>query len=119
MKLKWFVTLLFLTSFCIVSSFFIAANNVFAYRWMTIGMAIVSFIFYFIINKNNAKNASGNLAAVVVKFMLSILVVVIYIASFKSKNKIDFYFFLMAYLLFSAVSYTGAYYSIKQEKPNM
>ena len=114
--MKWLLSLFFLTSVCVISGFFIAQNYVFAYRWMTTGMAIVSFIFYFIINKNSAKNANGNLAAIVLKFILSSLVVLIYIAMFKSKNKIDYFFFLGAYILFSAVSYTGAYYSIKQEK---
>ena len=114
--MKWLFALLFLTSFFIVSSFFIDANYTFAYRWMTIGMAIVSFIFYFNINKKNAKNAGGNLAAIVIKFMLSSLVFIIYIAAFKSKNRIDFYFFLIAYILFSIVSYTGTHYSIKEEK---
>lgn len=114
--MKWLLSLFFLTSVCVIAGFFIAQNYVFAYRWMTTGMAIVSFIFYFIINKNSAKNANGNLAAIVLKFILSSLVVLIYIAMFKSKNKIDYFFFLGAYVLFSAVSYTGAYYSVKQEK---
>jgi hypothetical protein len=114
--MKWLLSLLFLTSVCIASGFFIAQNYVFAYRWMTTGMAIVSFIFYFMINKNSAKNANGNLAAIVLKFILSSLVVIIYIAMTKSKNKIDYFFFLGAYVIFSSVSYAGAYYSIKKEK---
>lgn len=114
--MKWFLSLLFVTAVCIVSGFFIEQKYVFAYRWMTTGMAIVSFIFYFMINKKSAKNANGNLAAIVLKFILSSLVVIIYIAMLKSKNKTDYFFFLGAYILFSAVSYTGAYYSIKKEK---
>ena len=117
--MKWLLALLFFTSFFIVSSFFIDTNNAFAYRWMTIGMAIVSFIFYFSINKRNAKNAGGNLAAIVIKFMLSCLVFIIYIIAFKSRNRIDFYFFLIAYILFSIVSYVGAYYSIKEEQQRL
>ena len=114
--MKWFLALLFCTSLFIVSSFFISKENVFAYRWMTFGMAIVSFIFYCIINKKNAKNAGANLAAVVAKFMLSAVVFILYLAIFKSNNKIDYVFFIAAYLLFSIVSYTGAYYSIKKEQ---
>lgn len=112
--MKWFFYLTFLTLIFVVSSFFIPQNLAFAYRFMTFGMAAVSFLFYFITVKNNPKNIGGNLLAIIVKFMLSSLLFMVYYIITRSKNKTDYYFFIVAYLLFSVVCYTGAYYYTKK-----
>lgn len=114
--MKWLLSLIFLTLFFVISSFFIPNDLALAYRWMTLGMATVSFIFYFLTKKNNPKNVNGNLAAITIKFMSSTLVFVLYIIIYKSQNKIDYYFFIVAYILFSLVSYTGAYYETKKKQ---
>jgi len=111
--MKWFLSLSFLTVFFIVSSFFIGKNLVFAYRFMTLGMAIVSFLFYTITIKNNPKNINGNLLAITLKFLLSAIVFIAYFVITRSQNKMDYYFFILAYLLFSVVCYVGAYYHTK------
>lgn len=113
--MKWLYSLIFLTFFFIVSSFFIPTKLVIAYRWMTLGMALVSFIFY-IITKKNDKNKSANITAIGVKFITSSLVFILYIIVFKSKNTIDYYIFILAYILFSVVSYAGAYIESPKNK---
>jgi hypothetical protein len=83
---------------------------------MTLGMAIVSFVFYYITKKNNPKNINGNLTAIVTKFLFSSLVFITYIIIFRSKNKVDYYFFIMAYILYSIVSYSGAYLESRKKQ---
>ncbi len=111
--MKWLFTLVFLTLLFIISSFFIDRNLVFAYRWMTIGISLVSFIFYYIVTTSNTKDNNkiigGNLAAIVVKFILSLLVIIIYALVFGMKNKLEFVYFFIAYCIFSIVNYFFSY----------
>ncbi|HQV78934.1 MAG TPA: hypothetical protein PLJ42_07675 [Chitinophagales bacterium] len=113
--MKWIISLILLTFIFIITSFFIPNYLLFPFRWMTVGMAFNSFIFYFMVNKSKANNAYSSLAAIVVKFILSGAIVIIYFIITESKNKIDYYFFFLAYILFSIISYTGAYYLNKNQ----
>ena len=111
--MKWLGSLIFLTSFFIISSFFIPEKLVLSYRWMTIGMSIVSFTYYFIIWKTNLhsseKMVGANFAAIILKFILSALVIILYAFLFGLNNNIDFLFFFMAYLVYSLITYIGTY----------
>jgi hypothetical protein len=83
------------------------------YYWMTMAMAAVAFLFYFMVTaahqKDNAGKVGGNLAAIMLKFILSVLVVILYVLLFDRKEKLDFLFFFTAYILYSVISYAGAY----------
>ncbi len=111
--MNWLFSLVLLTLLFIISSFFIDSNLVFAYRWMTIGISLVAFIHYYMITsadkKSSAKMIGGNLAAIVLKFLLSALVVILYLVLFGTKNNMDFVFFLIAYIIFSIVNYLFSY----------
>ena len=113
--MKWLTSITPLTIVFIITSFVIDKNLAFTFRWMTLGMAIVSFLFYYMTYKSNQKQIVGNIAAIVVKFILSAVVVVTYFLLTKSKNRIDYLFFLAAYLAYSIVSYWGAYTFIKKQ----
>ena len=89
--MKWIISLILLTFIFIITSFFIPNYLLFPFRWMTVGMAFNSFIFYFMVNKSKANNAYSSLAAIVVKFILSGAIVIIYFIITESKNKIDYY----------------------------
>jgi bacteriorhodopsin len=97
MQLKWYFTLVFITILFIISSFFIAEPLVLGYRWMTIGISIVAFIYCYIVTtaskKDSKKMMGGNLAAIVLKFILSSVVIIIYILLFGMRNQLDFAFF--------------------------
>jgi len=114
--MKWFLSLACLTIVFLAVSFFMPANMVFAYRWMTIGMAIISFIFYYIIIFNNPKNIGRNILAITVKFLMSPFVFIVYYVVTHSKNSVDYYFFILAYMTYSIVCYIGAYWNTKNEK---
>ena len=111
--MKWMLSLVLLTIVFIAASFGVPPERVVAFRWMTLGMAFVSFIYYFIVRFSNMqkaqKRAGGNLAAIIIKFFLSALVVILYIIFFPETNSTDIFIFLGAYVLFSIVSYAGAY----------
>jgi hypothetical protein len=114
MQLKWYFTLVFITILFIISSFFIAEPLVLGYRWMTIGISIVSFIYCYIITtaskKDSKKMMGGNLAAIVLKFILSAVVIIIYILLFGMRNQLEFAFFFLAYSIYSVVNYGFSYY---------
>lgn len=114
--MKWLLSLVSLTIAFITISFFMPAKMVFPFRWMTIGMAIISFFFYFITIINNSKNIGGNILAITLKFLMSPFVFIIYYVITHSKNNLDYYFFTLAYILYSIVCYTGAYYNSKNKK---
>ncbi len=82
---------------------------------MTLGMAIISFLFYIINVKNNQNNINGNLLAIIMKFLLSSLLFIVYFIITNSYNKIEYYFFILAFVLYSIVCYVGAYYFSKKE----
>ena len=82
---------------------------------MTLGMASVSFLFYFITQKSSPKNIGGNLLAITAKFLLSAMVFIMYAIIFPSKDKTGYYFFIVAYVLFSIISYVGAHYATKSK----
>lgn len=73
-------------------------------------MAIVAILFYFVTIKNNPNNINGNLLAIGLKFIFSALVFIIYIVAFKSKSNTDYYFFILAYVVYSIICYAGAYF---------
>lgn len=114
--MKWLLSLVFLTIIFISVSFFISEKMVFAFRWMTIGMAIISFVFFFITRINNHKSIGGNILAITLKFLMSPFVFITYYVATHSKNSLDYYFFIIAYILYSIVCYTGAYYNTKNQK---
>jgi hypothetical protein len=111
--MKWLLSLVLLTLAFFIYSFFIDDTLVLAFRWMTMGMAIVSFIFYAMIARNSKKGnetmLGSNIAAIVLKFMLSALVIISYAFIFKLKNNTEFIFFFMSYFAYSIVMYVGAY----------
>lgn len=113
MQRKWLFTLLFITSLFIVYSFFIDTKLVIAYRWMTIGMSLISFVYYYIVTSSNEKDSKkmigGNLAAIVLKFILSGMLIILYIIFFKMKTPLDFVFFFTAYSIYSVVNYGFSY----------
>ncbi|HNJ01099.1 MAG TPA: hypothetical protein PK206_04935 [Chitinophagales bacterium] len=84
-----------------------------AYYWMTGGMCIVSFIYYYIVliaeQKKEQKMLGGHLFAIVIKFMLSALVAILYILIFPVKQY-DFVYFFVAYVIFSVFSYLFSYH---------
>ncbi len=112
--MKWFYSLVFITGLHILAGFFIPDNLKQGYYWMSMGMAAVSFLFYFMIvqsrQKQAAAKAGANLAAITLKFIASMLVVILYVILFGAKQKADFLFFIISYCIFSVISYTGAYY---------
>jgi hypothetical protein len=114
--MKWLFSLVCLTIAFVSTSFFIPEKMVFAFRWMTIGMAIISFVFYFITRINNHKSIGGNILAITFKFLMSPFVFITYYVATHSKNSLDYYFFIIAYILYSIVCYTGAYYNTKNQK---
>jgi hypothetical protein len=111
--MKWLLALITLTVFFFIYSFSIHPSFVLAFRWMTMGMAIVSFLFYFMIVRNSKKENStmlgSNIAAIVLKFMLSALVIISYAFIFRLKSNIEFIYFFIAYFAYSIVMYVGAY----------
>jgi hypothetical protein len=98
MQLKWYFTLVFITILFIISSFFIAE---------TVGFRIPMddhwnqyCRFYLLLHclrlpakKTVKKMMGGNLAAIVLKFILSSVVIIIYILLFGMRNQLDFAFF--------------------------
>lgn len=112
--MKWFYTLIVVTVLFIAAGFFIPSGARTGYYWMSMGMAIVSFLFYFMIYqsrpKQTAARAGSNLAAITLKFITSMLVVIFYFVLFGAKQKMDFLVFIISYCIYSVISYTGAYY---------
>ncbi len=112
--MKWLYSLVIVTGLFILAGFFIPDDLRTGYYWMSMGMAAVSFLFYIMMvqsrQKQHAAKAGANLAAITLKFIVSMLVVIVYIVLFGSENKIDFVFFIISYCIYSIVSYTGAYY---------
>ncbi|MBK9329626.1 MAG: hypothetical protein IPM95_10020 [Sphingobacteriales bacterium] len=112
--MKWFCSLVIITGFFILAGFYIADDLKMGYYWMSMGMAAVSFLFYLMIVQSRQKlaaaKAGANLAAITLKFIASMLVVILYVILFGTKHKADFLFFIISYCIFSVISYTGAYY---------
>ncbi len=113
MHKKWFLTLAVITSILVVTGFFLDSSIAFGYRWMTTGMSIVAFIYYFIVTSSNEKDSKkmigGNLTAIVLKFILSGVVVILYLLLYGIQDPLDFAFFFMAYGIFSVVNYIFSY----------
>ncbi|MDB5228026.1 MAG: hypothetical protein JWN78_2219 [Bacteroidota bacterium] len=111
--MKWLLSLLIVTAFFIVSSFFISEKYVLSYRWMTLGMAIVSFIFFLVILRNKKKEnkqvLGANISAIILKFILSIAVVISYAFLYGITKQYEFLFFFIAYMVYSVITYVGAY----------
>ncbi len=107
--MKWLYSLILVTSIFILVSFVLPSNHQFAFRWMSIGMALVAFIFYYMTCYYKSNNIVGNLAAIIVKFMLSAAVVVSYFIYTKSKINTDYYYFFLSYAVYSFISYWNAF----------
>ncbi len=111
--MKWLLQIILLTIYFILLSFCLDADLRFSFRFMTIGMSIVSFLFYFIIYQSQKKNVKkalgGNLAAIVIKYMLSASVIIIYAFKYGMNFYHEFIYFFAAYLSFSVICYLGAY----------
>lgn len=107
--MKWLYSLIMVTSIFILVSFVLPQNHQFAFRWMTIGMALVAFIFYSMSRYYKTNNVVGNLAAIIVKFVLSAVVVVSYFIYTKSKINTDYYYFFLSYMVYSFISYWNAF----------
>jgi hypothetical protein len=113
--MKWLASLVFVTAVFIGAAFFVDEQNLRGYLWMTMGMAVVSFLYYLMVISGSKKESKlligSNIAAVIVKFMLSALVIILYAFIFGLHRNIEFAYFFMAYLIYSIVMYTGAYFN--------
>jgi hypothetical protein len=113
-QMKWFLHLFFLTLFFIVISFFLDADLRFSFLFMSLSMALVSFIYFLIVfiseKKEVKKSIGGNLAAITIKFMLSALVIVIYSYKYGMHYLHEFLYFFIAYISFSVLSFLDAYW---------
>lgn len=114
MRQKWLISLIIITFLFVTSSFFIEEQSVFGFKWMTFGMSLVAFIYYYVVTTANAKDSKkmigGNLAAIVLKFILSGVVIILYIIFFGMENRLDFVSFFIAYSIYSIVNYTFSYH---------
>ncbi len=109
MKKKWLFYLILCTVIFLITSFFVPPARAFAFRWMTLGMSAVSLIFYSLTVMNPPNKISGNLLAIGLKFILSSVVFILYYILFRSGNRLDYFFFIIAYVPYSIICYTGAY----------
>lgn len=113
MQKKWLLTLISLSLLFFVSGFFINTDLRFDYWWMTLGIGWVAFVYYFIVTysnkKNNYKVIGGNISAIGLKFILTGIVIILYIIFSGMKNRTGFIFFFIAYGIFSVVSYSFSY----------
>lgn len=111
--MKWLTILILTTLLFIAGGVLVPKENHIGYYWMTMAMSIVAFLFYYLVStahqKDNARKVGGNLAAITLKFILSIMVVILYVLIFGKKEKLDFMFFFIAYIVYSVISYIGAY----------
>lgn len=108
--MKWLITWIIATCSFVVVSFFLPSAFRFPFLWMTLGMAISALVFYFITIKSNPKQITGNLSAIILKFFLSAIVIIAFAIIFKPKSNIGYYFFILAYSVYSVISFVGAYY---------
>jgi hypothetical protein len=76
-------------------------------------MALVSFIYFFIVfvseKKEVKKSIGGNVAAITIKFILSALVFVVYQYKYGMSYLHEFIYFFIAYLSFSILSFWNSY----------
>jgi len=113
MYVKWLLTLAFTTFFLLVLGFILHPVSIHAYLWMTLGMAVVAFVYFAMVTiahkKTSMQVISGNLAAIGLKFILSATIIIIYIILVRNTRRIDFLYYLMAYGIFSTINYTFSY----------
>lgn len=113
MQKKWLLTLVSLSILFFILGFFINTKLRFDYWWMTMGISLIAFVYYFIVTasdkKDNNKIIGGNIAAIGLKFILTGVVLILYIILSGMKNRSGFIFFFIAYGVFSVVSYTFSY----------
>lgn len=111
--MKWFLHIVFLTLYFILLSFFLDADLQFSFLFMSMAMAFVSFLYFLIVyiseKKEAKKSIGGNLAAIVIKFILSALIIVVYEFKYGMKFQHDFLYFFIAYISFSVLSFYDAY----------
>jgi hypothetical protein len=112
--MKWFLHLVFLTLYFIFLSFFLDAELRFSFLFMSMAMALVSFIYFLIVfiseKKDAKKSIGGNLAAITLKFMLSALIIVVYQYKYGMHYLHEFIYFFIAYASFSVLSFWDSYY---------
>lgn len=113
MQKRWLLSLFLLFTLFVVLGLIIHPASLAAYYFMTMSMSVVSFIYYFVVvnaqQKANNKMLSANLAAIILKFSLSLLIVIIYAISFKPIQQFDFVYYFAAYFLYSIVNYYYSY----------
>lgn len=113
--MKWLLSLVLLTLAFIAVAFFLDKHVVAGYLWMSMGMALVALVFFLIIylnrNKDSKKVVGSYIVAVGLKFILTMLLVVLYVVIFGLEQRIDFVVFFIAFGLYSLVLYTGAYFN--------
>ncbi len=111
--MKWFLHLFSLTLFFILVSFFLDADLRFSFLFMSMSMALVSFVYFLIVyvsgKKDAQKNVGGNLAAITLKFILSALIVIVYEILYGMHYLHEFLYFFIAYLSFSILSFWDSY----------
>lgn len=114
MYLKWLLTLLFTTIFFLLAGMLIPTKSMPAFYGMTMSVAFISFIYFFIVNnvhkKDSATHVGGNLSAIIIKFILTGAIIIFYIILSKEIRGIDFIYFFAAYGIFSIINYSFSYY---------
>ncbi|MFN8282152.1 MAG: hypothetical protein U0U67_03005 [Chitinophagales bacterium] len=118
--MKWFLHIVFLTIYFIVISFFLDVDLRFSFRFMSMAMALVSFIYFLIVfiseKKEVKKSIGGNLAAIVIKFMLSAMIIVVYSYKYGMHYLHEFLYFFIAYGSFSVLSFWNGYWYKPRKK---
>jgi len=86
----------------------------------TSGMAFIALLFGIMVYISNHKPAKkmigGNLAAITLKYILSGLLLIVFIIFFKSKTICHFFYMLILIFIYSIISYTGAYLTQPEKK---
>lgn len=118
MYAKWLLTLVCITFLLLLLGFILHPVSIHAYLWMTMGMAAVSFLYFFMVTLAQKQTSSqvigGNLAAIGLKFILSATLIIFYIVLTKETRRMDFVYFLLAYGIFSIINYTFSYFYGKE-----
>ena len=120
MYLKWLFSLIGITFVFLALHWVLPIAGTSGYLWVTMSMAIVSFIYFFMVTISSKKESTevvgGNLAAIVVKFILSATIIIFYVIFSKKTERIDFVWFFVAYGIYSIVNYPFVYFYNYTEK---
>lgn len=114
---KWLLALTLITVLFLIFGVISNPKPAFGYYWMTMGIAFISYLYFFMVTtsyeKKSVQNIGGNFAAIAVKFILSATVIIFYVIFAPKTSGTDFVYFFIAYGVFFIVSYTFSYKYIK------